>query len=62
LLVPPGRVGMRFGDTVVTWNEGCCLVFDDTFEHEAWNHSDRARVVLLATFTWPAMADRPPTR
>jgi beta-hydroxylase len=24
-----------------------CLVFDDTVEHEAWNLSDRPRVVLL---------------
>jgi hypothetical protein len=25
-------------------------VFDDTFEHEAWNHGDGERVVLLVTF------------
>jgi hypothetical protein len=25
-------------------------VFDDTFEHEAWNHGDGDRVVLLLTF------------
>jgi beta-hydroxylase len=62
LLVPPGRVGMGFGEAVVTWKEGRCLVFDDTFEHEAWNHADRDRVVLLATFAWPAEGAQPPTR
>lgn len=62
LLVPPGRVGMGFGQSVVTWAEGRCIVFDDTFEHEAWNHTDRDRVVLLATFAWPAEAAQPPMR
>ncbi|TMI04610.1 MAG: aspartyl/asparaginyl beta-hydroxylase domain-containing protein, partial [Betaproteobacteria bacterium] len=27
--------------------EGKAWVFDDTIEHEAWNDSDRTRVILL---------------
>ncbi len=50
VLVPEGEVGMRFGQHVVQWQEGRCIVFDDTFEHEAWNHTAQDRVVLLATF------------
>jgi ornithine lipid ester-linked acyl 2-hydroxylase len=50
LLVPVGHCGLRFGGEVVTWQTGRCLVFDDTFEHEAWNHTEQERVVLLATF------------
>jgi aspartate beta-hydroxylase len=30
------------------WLEGQSVVFDDTFEHEAWNRSERTRVVLIA--------------
>ncbi|HUJ60956.1 MAG TPA: aspartyl/asparaginyl beta-hydroxylase domain-containing protein [Kofleriaceae bacterium] len=29
------------------WQRGACFAFDDTFEHEAWNRSDRTRVILL---------------
>jgi beta-hydroxylase len=38
------------GDQVQDWQEGKCLVFDDTTEHEAWNRGDRTRVVLLIDF------------
>ena len=31
--------------------EGKAWVFDDTIEHEAWNRSDRPRVILLFE-TW----------
>lgn len=50
LVVPNGDVAIRFGDETRTWQEGRCLVFDDGFEHEAWNHGDGDRVVLLLTF------------
>ncbi len=29
------------------WREGELLMFDDTYEHEAWNHSERTRIILL---------------
>lgn len=41
---------LRVGDQVQDWQEGKCLVFDDTTEHEAWNRGDRTRVVLLLDF------------
>lgn len=50
LVVPHGDVAIRFGDDVRSWREGHCLVFDDGFEHEAWNHAATERVVLLVTF------------
>ncbi len=36
-----------------TWREGECLVFDDSFVHEAENASDRARVVLIVDVWHP---------
>lgn len=53
LRIPEGDVGLRFGAQVVRWSEGRCLVFDDTVEHEAWNHGDGDRVVLIVTFARP---------
>jgi ornithine lipid ester-linked acyl 2-hydroxylase len=49
LIVPP-HCGIRVGDETRTWNEGKCMVFDDTTEHEAWNKSDRERIVLIMDF------------
>lgn len=50
LVVPAGDAALRFGDEVRRWQTGRCLVFDDTFEHEAWNHTSGDRVVLIVTF------------
>ena len=46
LIVPP-NCALNVSGEVHTWQEGKVVVFDDTFEHEAWNRSDRVRVILL---------------
>ena len=46
LIVPEG-CRFRVGNEVRTWEPGKLMVFDDTIEHEAWNDSDRDRVVLI---------------
>ena len=46
LIVPPD-CGIRVGSETRGWEEGKCVVFDDTFEHEAWNKSGQTRVVLI---------------
>ena len=46
LMVPPD-CGIRVGEETRHWEEGKCLVFDDTYEHEAWNKSAATRVVLI---------------
>ena len=46
LVIPPG-CGIRVGTETRGWKEGECIVFDDTFEHEAWNKSKHTRVVLI---------------
>jgi beta-hydroxylase len=50
LVVPSGDVALRIGTEVRRWQPGRCLIFDDTYEHEAWNHGASDRVVLLVTF------------
>ncbi|WP_315764356.1 aspartyl/asparaginyl beta-hydroxylase domain-containing protein [Sphingomonas sp. Y38-1Y] len=46
LIVPPG-CGIRVGADTREWREGELLIFDDSFEHEAWNRGTSDRVVLL---------------
>lgn len=53
----PDRCGVRVGGEERTWQAGRCIVFDDSFEHEAWNHSARRRVVLIVDFWHPGLSD-----
>jgi aspartyl/asparaginyl beta-hydroxylase (cupin superfamily) len=50
--VPPNCV-IRVLDQTRGWDEGKCIVFDDSSEHEAWNFGDRPRTVLLLDFLNP---------
>lgn len=50
-LIVPDHCALRVGGVDHAWQEGRCVVFDDTYEHEAWNRSDRTRVVLILD-TW----------
>ena len=55
LIVPEPRekLGIRVADEVCNWEEGKVLLFDDAYEHEAWNHTDKTRVVLFVDFVKP---------
>jgi aspartyl/asparaginyl beta-hydroxylase (cupin superfamily) len=44
---PVGSARMAVGDEMIRWEEGRCVIFDDTYRHEVWNDSDESRVVLL---------------
>jgi len=48
LIVPKDeKCGIRVGDETHFWKEGELVIFDDSFEHEAWNKSNEKRVVLM---------------
>jgi beta-hydroxylase len=55
LLVPEPRASqaIRIGSELRTWQEGSVLIFDDAYEHEAWNETGGPRVVLFADFVKP---------
>jgi len=50
-LIVPGNGALRVGGDDHAWQFGRCITFDDTFLHEAWNHSEHTRVVVLMD-TW----------
>jgi ornithine lipid ester-linked acyl 2-hydroxylase len=52
-LVIPENCALRVGDEIREWQEGKLLIFDDSFEHEAWNKSDQDRFVLMLDFANP---------
>ena len=46
-LIVPGECWFRVGNETREWRLGEALIFDDTMEHEAWNGSDKLRVLLI---------------
>jgi len=44
---------IRVDDEVRHWSDGGSLIFDDTYDHEAWNETDEVRVVLFVDFVRP---------
>lgn len=56
---PADSCGIRVGDEVAHWQEGKSLLFDDTYQHEAWNDTDGVRVVLFMDVVRPL---RPPAK
>jgi aspartyl/asparaginyl beta-hydroxylase (cupin superfamily) len=56
-LIVPGKCAFRVGNDVREWVEGKSWAFDDTIEHEAWNASDRTRVILLFDVWRPELTE-----
>jgi aspartate beta-hydroxylase len=46
-LMIPEDCALRVGGEDHHWREGEVVVFDDTYDHEAWNRSARTRVVMI---------------
>jgi len=47
IVLPEGDLAIRVGGVLHRWKASECLLFDDSFEHEAWNRSKNTRIVLI---------------
>jgi len=56
-LVIPDGCAIRVGDQTRGWTPGKCLIFDDSFEHEAWNRSEEPRAVLIFEIWNPGLSE-----
>jgi aspartate beta-hydroxylase len=56
-LIVPEDCALRVGGEVHEWVEGRVVVFDDTYEHDAWNRSGSTRVVLIFDLWHPDLTD-----
>ena len=52
-LIIPKDCGIRVGDETKIWEQGKLLIFDDSFEHEAWNNSNEDRFILMLDIANP---------
>ena len=50
---PREQSAIRVDQKLYHWREGEAVVFDDAFEHEAWNRTQGTRVVLFLDFVRP---------
>lgn len=54
--IPDGDLaGLRVGGQQYHWKEGEAIVFDDSYEHEAWNNGLTDRTVLYMSFWHPQL-------
>jgi aspartyl/asparaginyl beta-hydroxylase (cupin superfamily) len=55
-LVVNADCALRVGHETRCWEPGRALIFDDSFEHEAWNRGSATRVILLFEIWRPEIA------
>ncbi|MEL6378822.1 MAG: aspartyl/asparaginyl beta-hydroxylase domain-containing protein [Pseudomonadota bacterium] len=56
-LIVPSDCAIRVGESTHQWQPGEAFLFDDSFEHEAWNKSEETRVVLIFEVPHPDLSD-----
>jgi aspartate beta-hydroxylase len=57
LIVPENCGALRAGGDARGWRDGECLIFDDSYLHEAWNDSEQTRVVLILDVWNPYLSE-----
>lgn len=56
-LILPTDCALRVGGETRPWKNGEALIFDDSFEHEAWNRSNERRIILLFEVWRPEISE-----
>jgi len=56
-LIVPRDCTLSVGGERHDWREGKVVVFDDTYLHEAWNRSDKVRVVMIFDIWNPQLSE-----
>lgn len=56
-LIVPANCAIRVADEIREWKEGATILFDDTYEHEAWNRGNTLRAVLLLDMWHPDLTE-----
>ena len=56
-LIVPENCALEVGGVEHRWEVGRCVTFDDSYSHQAWNHSDRLRVVMILDSWHPGLRE-----
>jgi aspartyl/asparaginyl beta-hydroxylase (cupin superfamily) len=55
--VPASGCGIQVGCEARIWQEGRCMVFDDSFPHLAWNKAPEDRIIVVIDLWHPDLAE-----
>ena len=55
--VPPGDARIRVGTETRRWKQHGTIAFDDSFDHETYNHTAQPRVVFILDVWHPSLTD-----
>jgi aspartyl/asparaginyl beta-hydroxylase (cupin superfamily) len=47
IYIPKGNAGIYMNDEIKMWDMNNYFIFDDTYDHQAWNYTDENRIVLI---------------
>ena len=47
LIIPKGNTGFKVNDSIINYKVNEPFIFDDCNAHQAWNYTDKIRVVLI---------------
>lgn len=56
-LIVPDNCALEVGGVEHHWEVGRCVTFDDSYSHQAWNHSDQLRVVMILDSWHPGLRE-----
>lgn len=57
LVIPEGDTAIRVDAEARRWKDGEMMIFDDTYDHEAWNRTTQPRAVLLLKAYHPELTE-----
>lgn len=47
IIIPNGNVAIKINNDIVKWDNDKYFIFDDTYDHQAWNYTKNKRIVLI---------------
>lgn len=47
IYIPKGNTAIKINNEIKKWNDNEYFIFDDTFDHQAWNFTNQNRIVLI---------------
>lgn len=47
IYIPEGDTAIKINDNLKKWNDNEFFIFDDTYNHQAWNYTNEKRIVLI---------------
>jgi aspartyl/asparaginyl beta-hydroxylase (cupin superfamily) len=47
IIIPEGNTAISINGHISKWNNNDYFIFDDTYDHQAWNYTKNIRIVLI---------------